>query len=371
MTHVMARRIAFVSAVCGLVLVGTAGQAGAQPAAGSGSRWTIEVFGGVAAGSEGTSGSVAPARPAGAPFTTEAGRPSRQVPSWFFGDGALLLNQVIEQFEGISGASLPRMVSLDAALGRSAATRAGGAAFGVRLGRAIGDRLAVDVSVERSLTSLGFTDEVSAALDASSDAFEAAFNGLLATAPVTMLAVNSQVKRDDRSSSQTRIDASVRWTVARRGRLEAYLRGGGGVVLNSGDAPRAVINGNYSFRLFGFFAMQETDRVVIELTQPKSAAMGAVGAGFTYDLSASTGVRVDARLSLSRNATTVMVSGSPSITTQASGDVLPSATTPGIQFSSRAGVLSSLSAPATTWTTFSGSGLSRHVAVSIGLFRRF
>jgi hypothetical protein len=186
-----------------------------------------------------------------------------------------------------------------------------------------------------------------------------------------MLAVNSQVTRDDRSSSQTRIDASVRWTVARRGRLEAYLRGGGGVVLNSGDAPRAVINGNYSFRLFGFFAMQETDRVVIELTQPKSAAMGAVGAGFTYDLSASTGVRVDARLSLSRNATTVMVSGSPSITTQASGDVLPSATTPGIQFSSRAGVLSSLSAPATTWTTFSGSGLSRHVAVSIGLFRRF
>src|SRR4051812_5981082 len=62
-------------------------------------RWEIEAYGGVA-GRAATGGSRTLPAP-GAPLVTSTPTfPSREVPSWFFGDGAVLMNGVIHDFGG-------------------------------------------------------------------------------------------------------------------------------------------------------------------------------------------------------------------------------------------------------------------------------
>ena len=56
-------------------------------------QWEVACHGGAIFNAHASEGGIAlPA--AGAPFTTIAGAPSRHVASWFFGDGAALLNAV-------------------------------------------------------------------------------------------------------------------------------------------------------------------------------------------------------------------------------------------------------------------------------------
>ncbi len=63
-----------VGLACAAALIGAAipGAAYAQAAGGSGSRWTLEVYGGASSSAESTSGSAGAAFPAGTPFTTTA-----------------------------------------------------------------------------------------------------------------------------------------------------------------------------------------------------------------------------------------------------------------------------------------------------------
>lgn len=84
--------------LAGVVLVsGSAGSALAQTAGDR--KWEIEVSGGGAFSMRpvrwtALAASIEP----GAPFTTVVDEPSRRVRSWFFGDGAALLNEAIGQF---------------------------------------------------------------------------------------------------------------------------------------------------------------------------------------------------------------------------------------------------------------------------------
>ncbi len=253
----------------------------------------------------------------------------------------------------------------------AATRRSTGATFGLRVSRHLTSRLAVEANVERSQGSQVFSGAAHSALESSRDSFKAAFEGLLATAPVTALSVASTMTVREGSASQTRLTAAARWTLVSGTRASAYATVGGGVLMNGGDDLQAVFNGSYSFRLFGAFPMSETDRAVITVTGPSSAVLGLVGGGITYDFSSRLGLRADVRVSLSPNSDVTTVSGSPSVGTLTPAGVLPSATTPGIQFSSTTGVPSSLSGAAATYTTFSGSGMNRHVSFTVGIFRRF
>ena len=108
------------------------GRAGvASPADNS---WEIEGYGGFA-GRVASTGSLAlPA--AGAPITTSNPTfPSRQTPSWFFGDGASLLNDASGDL-GLPG----RITPLDSALASLGFGDQGGAG-GVGLRQALGTRL--------------------------------------------------------------------------------------------------------------------------------------------------------------------------------------------------------------------------------------
>ncbi len=336
-------------------------------------KWTIELYGGGSSSSSSSSGGATPTFAPGTPFTTEAGQPSRAVSSWYFGDGAALLNQVQARFAAINGTPFPEITPLDSAFGGGGASRKSGGAFGIRVGRALTSKLSLEFSAERSLAKLGLTSALQDALEASRASFEDAFRALLSTAPVTNLTVSSQLTTPARANSQTRVAGAVKWTVLSGRKLEAYLTAGGGVMLNSGEGPQAVLNGRYTFRLFGAFVMDETDRVVVSVTQPKNNAMGLVGGGFTYDLSARTGIRADVRLLVNSTKEVTKLTAAPAVATATASTtgVLPSVTNPGIQFSTQPNVRSTLSGPNLNLTLFEGSGTNRQVAVTIGVFRRF
>ena len=60
-------------------------------------KWEIEVSGGGTFSMRPARGTALPIEP-DAPFTTVVGEPSRRVRSWFFGDGAALLNEAVQGF---------------------------------------------------------------------------------------------------------------------------------------------------------------------------------------------------------------------------------------------------------------------------------
>lgn len=334
-------------------------------------KWTIEFYGGGSSSSGSSSGEAMEGFGAGAPFATESGQTSRAVSSWYFGDGSTLLNQVLTQFAALNGTTFPRIVPLDSALLANGGSRGSGAAFGLRIGRALTPKLSFELNVERGLAPLALSDELQAALQTSSDSFKAAFQGLLDTAPVTNLSVSSTLAIPDQTNAQTRIAGALKWTVFSGNKLEAYVTGGGGVIMNSGEDPEAVLNGRYTFRLFGTFLMDETDRVVLTVEQPKNNTMGLVGGGVTYDLSSKTGLRADVRLLVNSTKEVTKLTAAPVVATPTPTQVLPSVTTPGIQFSSNPNVRSSLSGPNQNLTLFTASGTNRQISFTLGIFKRF
>ena len=72
----------------------------AQQLTGEAGKWEIEMHAGVARLGKPTEATTAMPRP-GEAFTTRVGRPSRYVPSWYFGDGAELLNQWAAAFTNV------------------------------------------------------------------------------------------------------------------------------------------------------------------------------------------------------------------------------------------------------------------------------
>ena len=336
-------------------------------------KWSIELYGGGSVASGSTSGTPIASFPAGTPFTLASGQPSRAVSSWFFGDGALLLNQVLGQFAANAGTTFPRIAPLDEALRSGGGKQGSGGLFGLRLGRALTEKVTFELSVERGLAKMELNDALAGAMQAASDSFEASFNALLNTAPLTNLSVNSTVTTRSSSSAQIRLSGALKWNVLSGGRLQAYLTGGGGILMNTGEAPQSVLNGRYTFRFFGAFPMDESDRVVVTLNQKKNNPMGLLGGGFTFDLSPSSGLRADVRLLLSSMRDRVTLSAAPGVIAGTPTQVLTTAANinPGLQFSTQSGVRTTLSGPNENLTIFTGSGLGKQIAFSLGVFARF
>ena len=128
----MTRQTVLLCAVL-LVPVSVTGQTGA---------WEIGVHAG-GAFSDALGGGTGSVPGPSSPFTTVAGRPSRRVSSWFFGDGAELLNGTAAAL-GLSN----RITSLDAVVTNPFAERQDGGSFGVRVSRDITSRVAAEVSVD-------------------------------------------------------------------------------------------------------------------------------------------------------------------------------------------------------------------------------
>jgi hypothetical protein len=339
-------------------------QAPAPPA------WTIEFHGGAMLGGQ-NSGGTAGTFPAGASFATETdtGRPSRVNPSWFFGDGAALFNQVQGQFASQLGHNYPRIASLDGMLTSGALERQAGPAFGVRITRRLAGRFGVEAAFTRSSADRGFTGGASAALEAARDSFEQGFRGLLDLQQ--NLQVTSTLDASAGSAQQNVITAALAVMLSDGPRLRTHAVVGAGRITTDGGTPEARLRGSYQFRFLGTYPIAETDTVTIRFADEGGSTVGLVGGGATYGLSPRHGLRLDVRAHLRQGRTVTTVDASPTIAQGTPSIALPSNTSPSIQFSTVPGIPSSLGGSTSGLTTFTSSGLETRVQATLGFVIRF
>jgi hypothetical protein len=295
------------------------------------------------------------------------------VPSWFFGDGAVLFNQVLTQFAANTGASFPRIAPIDAVLRANGGRLGRGGGFGLRIGRDVTPTLTAEISIESGSAKMDLRASLLDGLAAGGDSFRNAFTAFFNTAPVTNLNVTSTVTTKDDQNTQVRVAGALKWTVFNGNRIKGYVTGGGGFVNNTGESAQAILTGRYSLLLFGTYPMEQSDVVAVTVNQPKYNAMGLVGGGVTFALSPSVGLRADARLLLTAMKDVTTLATFPANPTFSPPIVLPTAPgiSPGIQFSTQPEVPSSLSIHIEKVTLFTGSGLRKEVSFSLGIFKRF
>jgi hypothetical protein len=351
-----------------LLVLGTA-PAAAQTAP----KWEVEFHAGGLVASNPTGGTTA-LPPAGPGFTTSVGRTSRRASSWYFGDGAALLNEIQAAF---GTPASQRITPLNDVLNAPLATRRNGVAFGFRVSRAITSRLAAEATVDFSPAKLEMTRDAERSIETTRTGFETAFNGLLAGAPVSGRTVTSRSTLQDSSGGQLLTSGTLNLALRTTGNVIPYVTGGAGVISALGDQPGATLEGNYRFSLVGIYPMDEKDLVTVRVSVPDNDLVGVVGAGARYVASPRWGMRVDGRVYLGRDRLDTVVDASPSVA--ANGPVSPaplsSSTTPSIQFSNNppgTGPQSNLTGEAITgFRTYEGSGVRSQFALTAGLFWRF
>jgi hypothetical protein len=364
----MCRSASFLCICAGLLVAG-----GAPAAAQSAPKWEIEFHSGGLVPNNPTDGTTS-MPPSGESFTTAGQRPSRRVSTWYLGDGATLLNEIMAAFpSGIS----QRITPLDAVINAPLATRESGFAFGLRVSRAITSRFTAEATVDYSPAKLELTRETERGVETTRAGFESAFNALLATAPVTGRNITSRSEFDDGSGGQLFTTGTVNVALKTSGNVIPYVTGGAGVLSTLGDAPGVTVEGSYRFQLAGAFPMNETDRVRLRVSMPDNVVVGVVGAGARYVASARWGMRVDGRVYLGSDKLETIVDATPSVATNPPPAPFPltSASTPSIQFSNNrpgTGHQSNLTGePVADFKSFEGNGLRSQFALTAGLFWRF
>lgn len=332
--------------------------------------WSVSIlFGSVLGGAPGGGEGIAQF-PVGPTFVTEPGNPSRVNPSWFFGDGATLFNQVQQQFAIQFGETFPAIEPLDDLL-RSAPVARRGTSFGVRVSRRVTPRVGVELEWQSGVGALEATDEAHARAEAARAGFESAFTGLLATVPASLVSVSATVAESANESGRTSIGGAMTFTLSRGARLETYVSGGGAWLFGGDGATEVRLRGIYRFRLLGTVQIDETDEILIRVTEPDGAFAGLLGGGMTYSLARRHALRADARVYLAGSGLTTSVEAKPSRVTSAAGAALPSLTSPSLQFSSLPTASSSLGGNWLTLETFKASGIDVALHVTVGYVFRF
>jgi hypothetical protein len=350
----------------------TASQAWAQGS--SERKWEVDVHAGFAFAGNPTDGTPIAQFPAGAPLSTGFLATTRAVSSWYFGDGATLLNQVNAGFNVPS-----RLTPLDTSLTRAAVRRTDATGFGVRLGRGLTPRLVAEFSLDYGLNTLHFNDETRTTIEAARASFVTAWNALLGTGAVTDRTVTSTADVVEGKDRQVSLTGAVKFRLKPEGRITPYITAGAGAVLQSGDAPSATLTGDYNFRFAGLFPITERDSVTVRVVPKDRVFLGVFGGGIEYDIpqgGGRHGIRADVRVHMSPNRLDTVVSATPSVTLQSPAFAVSTGGLTSVQFSNtndpRFGRQSSLSGPAVTdLRTFTGSGMQTQVLVGVGYVLRF
>jgi hypothetical protein len=329
----------------------------AVPALASAQGWEIEVHGGAGASSNPVagSGSVSGTGSASAPA----------VSSWYFGDGALALNQALVFFRQNTQVS-----ALDTALGRPFVERAPGAIVGARLDRFLTPRLALDFSFDNWLGPLQATSTSRAGLDAASTTFIDAWNALL-SGPARGTQVVTSVTSVSRRGRELVATGGLAINLLSGTHVMPYVTIGAGVVRNYNGWPGAQLIGAYQFSVVPAPAtFHETDTVTVT-SSASDAVTGVFGFGVRLAGSGRWGVRIDARDHLSRNTNSTMVTAAPAWQLSQPSGIFILGISPPLQFSTLPGTQSSLSLPLANFTTFRGSGLQNQISATAGLYWRF
>jgi len=331
--------------------------------------WEVELHGGgTFVGAPGAGAASVPA-PAGL-FTTVTASTSRAVPSWYFGDGARLVNEFLASF-GVPN----RIVSLDPVLDNHLAERRNGAGAGFRVGRKITHRLGAEFNLDATSTPMRLTGPALAGLEASSGSFVPAFaEGVLATGPFRNVTAASDVHAAAGAGSQIAATGTLNINLATRGRVIPYATVGAGMIMKHGNTPSVDLEGSYAFDILGLFPIAERDRVHLRYVDDKTF-IGVLGAGFKAQLTQRSGIRVDARAHVGSDPGRTLLNADPDMVRAGptTARAVASYLTPAIQFSNSdaLGPTTLSGATINDFERFSADGMFRQVLITIGYFWRF
>jgi hypothetical protein len=363
------------------------------------SKWEVEAHGGGVSLTNPTTGPTSLPAP-GEAFTTAGIYPppapqvvvvstSRRISSWYFGDGALLFNQaaaaVAANPVAMTSAFPGRIVALDPVLGRPLGAARRGGAFGLRLARLVTPRLSVELNVDYSVARRQLTQANSDAIEATRASFIAAFNGLITSNPNRVLnSLTSTAAVSNGTGGELFTTGTLLINLRTTGSLIPFATAGAGVLATTGTTPSVTLTGNYRFLNPSGSPINETDTVTVSEGRDRRTVAGVVGGGVKYHVSPRWGIRVDARVFLSKNTATTLLDASPNVllgqlpigrgtlntdpTIQFSNNWTDPITTLGVTSVAR----STLSGPVVTdFRTWSGNGLSSRTHVVAGMFWRF
>src|SRR5262245_60851818 len=157
------------------------------------SKWQIEVHAGAMISTNPSAGTITLPGP-GEPFTTATNNPtppppSRRQSSWYFGDGAVLFNQAVASLftQAVAAGPPARITTLDPVLSRSLTEQPASGNVGVRVSRALSDRMSAELVFDYSLARLALTQTNRDAIEATRASFGPAFSGMIVFNPNRVL----------------------------------------------------------------------------------------------------------------------------------------------------------------------------------------
>jgi hypothetical protein len=364
-------------------------RAGAQ-APESDRKWEVGVHGGAFLTTNPTGGRLTLPGP-GTPVPLATGGSSRRVSSWMFGAGAELLNEVVG-----SSNRFGLVQPLDPLLATSMIERGNGGAVGIRVARAVAPRIAAEMTVDYSPAGARFTRVAREGLLRTPETVYSALSVANRTATTDLLPIPQAHIRED-TGGEWLTTAVAKVDMAPRRRATPFLTGGLGVATRRDSAPAAELSVRVTgeFGSGGRYALDETDRVIVQVAEPRHAFLGVVGAGVDVqprvrvwrgraENASRWGIRVDGRVIVSGSGVETRLSTQPSrvTATEALGPlaaqgagVLVVDRPPGIQFTNDpalTGFDSTLSgSPVSDLRVFEGRGTRYRVLLTAGLFMRF
>jgi hypothetical protein len=328
-------------------------------------KWEVEGLAGMAFGRVDWGGTAA-LPPPGAPIPTSSPVfPSWRVPSWTFGDGADFLNKLASEFGTAS-----RITPLDA-LFKPQGVSGGQFQTGVRVRRALQRPYALEIGLEFGVSPVSISGDLEDGLDATAASFSSVFGEILSTGPFTSPTVTANVATATGSARELVLTGALSADTRPYGKFVPYGVAGGGLLRQSGDLVSATVTGNYSLRIGGTVPINETDTASIDY-RGKTTFVLLFGGGVRRDFSPKWGIRIDGRVLMGPNPTSVEITAAPARQSATPAGFIESFTYPSLVLSNSdsTGRVSTLSGSETEFDVFSG-GWQMRTRVTFGAFWRF
>ena len=321
-------------------------------------KWDIEIHAGAGSSQNAATGSGV------LPTTGTIVQGEISASTFYLGDGARLFNENQRVVAGTQAGST--IVPLDPVLLGPAIARERGPDFGARLQHAIKNRFEIQLDGDLTLDHLAFKPGALTAIETTRASYTTAVERALSASPLTSSVNSVATVTDHRLAPQLFGTGGLVVKLKTSGRTIPFVVGGGGVVLNAGNTPTATLVANYALdkpaQLLG------TDSVTITYSEDSFTEVGFGGGGFTYDITPKWGIRLDAREYWYKNSGTTMLTVSPTLGFQSTGQPVPLVDVGSLKFATSAPLNG---APVTTSPTFTGSGLQGHFTLSAGFVLRF
>lgn len=328
-------------------------------------RWTIQFHAGASVTSDGGSG-TATLPPPSAPVTRlPVPSPTRPVPSWFFGDGITLMNQVNAQVRPNQ-----TVTGIDSLLTDSRLSSGLRPALGVRITRTLTPRFSIEGAVALQTGGDTLDDNVRGIVDAAMASFRNFWQPLPGFAGAATSVVDTNAEYDDEGGRQLTSTAALRVHIAGAKGRSLYAIGGGGMRSTYGHRAEIRLEGTYNVGLSTIAQFAERDNVTVSFDVDRHVPVGLVGVGWQQPLSPRAGFSIEVRSHLGRSSVSTTVTTAPDRNINGN-TVVVVGLTPAIFLSNIGIVDSSLTTELERFRTFKATGVRTQTSMTAGVFFRF